>query len=219
MKKLTFLTLILSTLLILSGCSTNKTPVKDESNKESSQTLEKEENKETNKEEDSKEEVVTLIEPIEAITEKANYDDFGFIQSNYTKENINYLSIDEAEFFIGEEALEEAIKDEKAFLQDDGSYIVHNGYYIRNNSDVLTDYPVSENCKFYLSTLIFPNYLEENLSEFEISKNVKEVSFDEFSKQANSQDVGLRVWFNIENNNIVEPSSIYSLNSKTPTLI
>ena len=219
MKKLTFLTLILSTLLILSGCSTNKTPVKDESNKESSQTLEKEENKETNKEEDSKEEVVTLIEPIEAITEKANYDDFGFIQSNYTKENINYLSIDEAEFFIGEEALEEAIKDEKAFLQDDGSYIVHNGYYIRNNSDVLTDYPVSENCKFYLSTLIFPNYLEDNLSEFEISKNVKEVSFDEFSKQANSQDVGLRVWFNIENNNIVEPSSIYSLNSKTPTLI
>lgn len=96
------------------------------------------------------------------------------------------------------------MKDGKAFVQDDGSYVVHNGYYIRNNYDVLTDYPISENCKFYLSTLIFPNYLEENLSEFEIFKNVKEVSFDEFSEKANSQDAHLRVWFNIENNTIVE---------------
>jgi len=209
MKKLTFLTLTLSSLLILSGCSTNKSSVKDESNKASSQTLEKEEVKSsTNEEKDSKEEVVTPTDSIEEITEvtteKANYNGFGFIENIYTKENINYLSIDEAEYFIGEEALEEAIKDEKAFPQDDGSYIVHNGYYIRNNYDVLNDYPISENCKFYLSTLIFPSYLEENLSEFEISKNVKEVSFDEFNKQATSQDVGLRVWFNIKNGTIVE---------------
>lgn len=209
MKKINLLALILSTLLILSGFSTNKEPVTDESNKASSQTLEKEEIKSaTNEEEDSKEEVITPTEPIEEITEvtteKANYNGFGFIESIYTKENINYLSIDEAEYFIGEEALAEAIKDEKAFVQDDGSYIVHNGYYIKNNYHLLTDYHISENCKFYLSTLIFPSYLEENLSQFEISKNVKEVSLDEFTNQASSQDVGLRIWFNIKNGTIVE---------------
>lgn len=222
MKKTNLLSIVLSISLILSGCTNFKTETTgNPSNSPSKEpiievtTPEETTTEVTNSEEikspttETEKETIPLTETqSEATTvENTYYTGFGFIDSFYTSENTNYLSVDEAEFFWSPEAIEEAMKDGKAFIQDDGTYIVYNGYYIRNNFDVLTNYKLAENCKFYLSTLIFDNYSKDNLSELEISKNLKEVSYDEFNNAISiSQDARLRVWFQVENGYVTEVS-------------
>jgi len=57
----------------------------------------------------------------------------GYITDMYTENNTIYISFDEVQFYFGEEALIEAKKDNRAELQEDGTYFKANGYYIRNS--------------------------------------------------------------------------------------
>lgn len=104
----------------------------------------------TETEEETSPQTETQSESEPVTIENTYYIGFGFIDSLYNYENNNYLSIDEAEFFWNPEALEEAIKDGHAMLNEDNIYALPNPYFIRNNYDTVTNYPISENCVYYV---------------------------------------------------------------------
>lgn len=61
--------------------------------------------------------------------------EIGYIRNIYTNEsNETFIEFDIAEFYKGEQALNEAIKDNEAAIDVDGNYINQCGYYIRNSS-------------------------------------------------------------------------------------
>lgn len=68
----------------------------------------------------------------------------GYITDMYKENNKIYISFDEVQFYFGEEALIEAKKDNKAELQEDGTYFKADGYYIRNSVVQTKVYDVSD---------------------------------------------------------------------------
>lgn len=71
----------------------------------------------------------------------------GCIKSVYSVNGKTYIDVDLIELYIGfEEAVAEAIKDNRAAVNEKGEYFLPTPYYIRNNYTKLTTYEVSNNC-------------------------------------------------------------------------
>lgn len=100
----------------------------------------------------------------------------GYITDIY-KENGNiYVAVDLIEFYTGDEAVNQAIKDNKANIDKYGDPFVYEGYYIRNKYDTITTYQVSDNCSFELLEYDFTPYLYT-------SSEKKNVDYETFYKK------------------------------------
>lgn len=68
-----------------------------------------------------------------------------YIRNIYEDENSEYILIefDEAEFYRGDKALEEAVKDEQMVVDENGKYSMISNYYVRNSSYDIVSYKVS----------------------------------------------------------------------------
>ncbi|WP_066890701.1 tetratricopeptide repeat protein [Clostridium nigeriense] len=75
----------------------------------------------------------------------------GCIKDIYTIDGKTYIDVDLVEFYRGENALKEALKDnEKIDYTENGTPYVPDGYYIRNNYAKITTYEILSNCSFQL---------------------------------------------------------------------
>ncbi|WP_346889279.1 hypothetical protein [Clostridium sp. UBA1056] len=76
---------------------------------------------------------------------------FGIVKDIYTDNGTVYISFDEAEFYFGwEEAVAEAVKDNKAMQKEDGTYTLPDPYYIRYHIGEIKVYEVSKDASFNL---------------------------------------------------------------------
>lgn len=75
----------------------------------------------------------------------------GYIKKIYTLNDKTYIDVDLVEFYLGEEALIQSLKDtDKMLSTENGDPYVPHGYYIRNNYTELTTYEISNDCSFQL---------------------------------------------------------------------
>lgn len=119
----------------------------------------------------------------------------GYIKDIYKENGNTYVAVDLIEFYTGNEAVSQAIKDDKALLKEDGTYFVYNDLYIRNKYDTITTYQVSDNCYFEL----FSFDLEPSLGK---SSETKSVDYDTFSKkieEIRTNEYLILCWIDIQN--------------------
>ena len=120
--------------------------------------------------------------------------EIGCIKSIYNIDGKIYIDVDLVEFYLGNKiALREALKDNIDLpVKENGYPYVPDGYYIRNTSNQITTYEISNNCSFQLlnhdfSALGYDTIPISNSSIPELA------SFDDFKTYIN-----LRVPINIE---------------------
>lgn len=126
----------------------------------------------------------------ECIAEEEKVDnkhDIGIVKNIYEVDGIRYVEMDMVEFYRGEEAIKEAMKDGKALYDDHlKSYYLLDGYYIRNNDDEVTTYKLSQDVKYYLSA---HNIERDSLENASLSVNVSSKQFDEYIINSSEYDV------------------------------
>ncbi len=138
--------------------------------------------------------VSLVISVIPSVTNKS----IGYIKSIYEKGGIRYIDFDEVEFYRDEEALEQGLRDGKAFKDEKGQYFVTNSYYIRNSKELVKKYQVSNNSK-------------QSLCEYQVDStksnvDLKEVSFGKFKEyisNSSEQDQHSRLFWIYTENDIV----------------
>lgn len=121
------------------------------------------------------------------------YTGFGLLHEIASPYDSPYIIVDEAEFFRDAEAKEEALKDG----------LIVSAYYIRNNYDILTEYPISENCTYYLSSWMIQDYLGKEVP-IGLSSDSYEVSFEEFNQIVQLEDFTFKTWFECEDGYVVK---------------
>lgn len=151
--------------------------------------------------EDTTTSLVPNITASEPVTEY--YYSFGLLHEISSPYDNPYIIVDEAEFLIGDEAREEVLKRGLGYFDDDGIYVYPPGYYIRNNYDILTEYPISENCTYYLSSWIIQDYLGKEVP-IGLSSDSYEVSFEEFNQIVELEDFTFNTWFECEDGYVVK---------------
>lgn len=140
----------------------------------------------------------------EPITEY--YYSFGFVNEIDLSSNPT-LIIDEAEFYMYDEALQEAIKDDHAFLKKYGTYALMDPYYIRNNYNTITNYPISENCVYYVCMHVADYMISKEVPDYELSGDLFEVSLEDFVESIEyyrNLNARLITWFDVENGEVVK---------------
>lgn len=154
----------------------NNNPDKNNEIKEEEEQIKNEEESEVLEEiiesETDSPENVEVISPVKPFIDSR----FGYLESIYLENGNYYLALDEAEIFFDEEALEEAILDNKAGYQEDGKAFLPNPYYIRNNYDNLSNFKISDDAKFYLCGFALKGDRNDN------SINLYEVTLEEFKE-------------------------------------
>ena len=80
-----------------------------------------------------------------------------YVKNIYKSNGKTYIDVDLVAFYKGSEAVQQAIKDNKAAYCD-GVYFLPDLYYIQNNYTTTTTYEVSQNSKF-------------NLLQYQVDKN------------------------------------------------
>ena len=130
------------------------------------------EQNENNKTSEKQNEITEVISPIESVIDSR----FGYLEFIYQDNGDYYVDLDEAEIFFGEEALNEALLDRKEINDEDGNAFVYNGYYVRNNYDILSTFKISKDAKFYLCGFALKGERNDN------SIDLYEVSLEEFKE-------------------------------------
>jgi uncharacterized FlaG/YvyC family protein len=185
MKKI-FLSIIIILPFIFMSCSNKvtdenkpneETNITENNNKpqENNEIEEEKPNDEQNKNNETSEkenEITEVISPIESVIDSR----FGYLEFIYPDNGDYYVDLDEAEIFFGEEALNEALLDSKEIHDEDGKTFVNNGYYVRNNYDMLSTFKISKDAKFYLCGFALEGEKNDN------SIDLYEVSLGEFRK-------------------------------------
>ncbi|MDV4150018.1 tetratricopeptide repeat protein [Clostridium sp. AL.422] len=133
----------------------------------------------------------------------------GSIKNVYSTNGKNYIDVDLVELYIGfEKVLPEAIKDNRAAINEKGEYFFPNSYYIRDNYTELTTYEVSNNCLIQLLAMDFSTlgYDSESMGS---SQELNPVSFDEFKKYiTESNKMFLESNSNSENKTLTDRSTL-----------
>lgn len=88
----------------------------------------------------------------------------GIVKNIYESDGKRYLTVDEVEFYMGDRAMQEAIKDNKIYYDKDGKPELDDGYYIRNTDQSIKEYEISDSAKFSAPNLVFDMYDNENLA-------------------------------------------------------
>ena len=218
MKKLSTVIILLFIFITFISCSKNVTlqvPKEETSaTDEIKETNEPKDSEETSKEEVIKEETASSTETPPTTNEEISlpevvnepYYGFGFVNQIDLTSNPT-LIVDEAEFYMYDEALQEAIKDGHAMLNEDNIYALPNPYYIRNNYDIVTNYPISENCVYYVCMHVAEYALSKELPNYELSSDLFEVNLDDFLKSLEyyrGLNSRLLTWFDVENGEVVK---------------
>lgn len=115
---------------------------------------------------------VDVISPVEPFIDSR----FGYLDLIYLENDSYYLALDEAEIFFDDEAIKEAVLDNKAGYNDDGKAFLPNPYYIRNNYSNLSNFKISKDAKFYLCGFALKGERNDN------SITLYEVSLEEFKE-------------------------------------
>jgi tetratricopeptide (TPR) repeat protein len=140
----------------------------------------------------------------------------GCIKKIYTLNGKTYIDVDLVEFYLGHDlALEEAIKDDNAGINENGDYFLSDPYYIRNKYNKITTYEIINDCSLQLVNVDFLNLgydinLEEKSSELKIasSKDFKayidsrnQILIEETSENDNTivTDRSTLCWIEIKN--------------------
>lgn len=106
----------------------------------------------------------------------------GCIKKVYSSNGKTYIDVDLIELYIGfKEAVAEAIKDNKAAVNEKGEYFLPDPIYIRNNYTKLTTYEVSNNCIIQLLPRDFSKLGYDPESNLNFSPP-NPVSFHDFEK-------------------------------------
>ncbi len=115
----------------------------------------------------------------------------GYIKDIYKSTGKTYIDVDLVEFYRGIDAKTEAIKDNKAAIDENGNYIYIAAVYIRNNYDKISTYEISNDCIFQLTSYDLDPYSSEPL-------NMITVNYDTFFNQV-KKDISLLCWIEIKN--------------------
>lgn len=115
----------------------------------------------------------------------------GYLKKVFEKNEKRYLDIDEVGFYTGQAAVEEGKKDGKAILDETGKYVMPSDYYIRNKSNEVKTYEVSNNSKQSLCLFV--------IDKKNSNVDLQEVSFQQFEKYMNNREYDL-IWIYTENN-------------------
>lgn len=150
----------------------NNKPKENTEIKEEDPIIKEEEPKENAEKEPDTPEDVEVISPVEPFIDSR----FGYLELIYLENDYYYLSLDEAEIFFDEEAINEAVLDNKAGYHEDGSAFLPNPYYIRNNYSNQSNFKIAEDAKFYLCGFALKDERNDN------SIDLYEVSLDEFKE-------------------------------------
>jgi tetratricopeptide (TPR) repeat protein len=132
----------------------------------------------------------------------------GWVKNFYTDNGKLYIDVDLIEFYLGrEDALREAIKDGKAGIDENGEYFLPAPVWIRNNSDAITTYSVSNDCIYSLCSATL------NLENHENRGTLVNTSYDDFLKEfndtKNNKSRILLVWVDIKNGSVFKISEQY----------
>lgn len=122
--------------------------------------------------------------------------EIGYIKDIYKENNTIYLAIDLIEFYQGNEALNEAIKDNNALIDENGNYFIYNSYYMRNNSYSITTYQVSNDCTFSLMSYDFDPYSTEAITQ---TPTDFETFYNYVEKSKRSEISPLKCWIELKN--------------------
>lgn len=115
----------------------------------------------------------------------------GYIKDIYKSNGKTYIDVDLVEFYRGIDAKTEAIKDNKAAIDENGNYVYIAAVYIRNNYDKISAYEISNDCIFQLTSYDLDPYSSEPL-------NMITVNYDTFFNQV-KKDISLLCWIEIKN--------------------
>lgn len=135
---------------------------------------------------------------------------YGFLKNIKTENGKTYIYVDLIELYIGDEALPEAIKDNKAgYDEEKKRYFLPDPIYIRNNYDTISTYLVDNNTSYYLCAHnFFPEKMELKAGD-EIPVSLDEFSLTNTKYLDNNSKYGLMVWFDIKNGTITKISQQY----------
>lgn len=147
-----------------------------------------EEPKENAEKEPDTPEDVEVISPIEPFIDSR----FGYLELIYLENDYYYLSLDEAEIFFDEEAINEAVLDNKAGYHEDGRAFLPNPYYIRNNYSNQSNFKIAQDAKFYLCGFALKDERNDN------SIDLYEVSLDEFKEFTTKASYRWPVWADVQ---------------------
>lgn len=219
MKKIINIALILSILILLTSCTKanpNSQAILPDENKVVISVDKPEEPQKTDDQKKPKEIEQNLNE--EKIPDKDNtneeieqsislapsvYTGIGFISEISNKNEQSFIAVDEVEFYMYEEALNEAIKDNKAGIKENGEYFLPDPYYIRNNYNTLSEYYLDESCSYYVCSYVVKDVLNKDVPEFELSNLLYEVSKDEYIKGIEYHG-NMLTWFDTENDKVTK---------------
>lgn len=88
----------------------------------------------------------------------------GIVKNIYERNGKRYLTVNEVEFYMGDRAMQEAIKDnKKVYYNKDGKPELDDSYYIRDTDQSIKEYEISDSAKFSAPKLVFNIHDSENL--------------------------------------------------------
>ncbi|HAG44270.1 MAG TPA: hypothetical protein DCL31_14315 [Clostridium sp.] len=117
--------------------------------------------------------------------------------------NDSYIALDEVEFYMYDEAFNEAKKDNSdKLVRDDetGKLYVLDSYYIRNNSEEITTYTIDENTVFEICSHLLRDVTNHS--------RVEPVSYDVFKEKESGRSRVL-CWIYTEDNRITKIQEQY----------
>ncbi|GEM_PF-1533975 len=134
----------------------------------------------------------------------------GYIRNIYGSNENNSIVIgfDEAEFYRGDKALAEAIKDEQVEIDEEGKYIMLNEYYVRNSSYDIVNYNIGK----------FPSYnlLNHEINDFkEGSRELDDVDYETIKRHIDNykdsdEEEKLLFWIDMKNGEVITIARQYT---------
>lgn len=239
MKNYLLFLLILFLTMILSGCgiqsySRSNINQLSEQNKEKSNTEISKSETETNSLNNNEEKPVattnsaaqaTSSQETVSTNQEKNGKYIGYIKNIFTKNNINYITIDYVQWLTNKDAIKAALEDNKCNIEgktnsqaiaglinyniDMGLGIygdcAPNGYYVRNQNSLLRTFPVLDNVQIKLQT-----YSYDAAGSFNSNQVVSLAIFtDSFNSSPVSSTKGLLYWVTLDNGSITNITEQY----------
>lgn len=139
----------------------------------------------------------------------------GFVKNIYERDGKRYLTIDEAEFYMGERAVEEAVKDGKAYYDENNKPFVYDDYYIRNTDKTVKEYEISNDASFNLGKVLLNKYYTGNGADseavnYDTTKNIVNTNNNEANDRGIADFRENLYWITLNDNVVVQMNSQYT---------
>lgn len=137
----------------------------------------------------------------------------GIVKNVYERNGKKYLTVNEVEFYMGDRAMQEAIKDnKKVYYNKDGKPELDDGYYIRYRDQSIKEYEISDSATFSAPKLVFNIHDSENLepnhpATYDKVKNAVNGWTAEYGVSENRINL---YWLTINNNVVAQMDQQYT---------